>query len=194
MTQTLGQSTRQAVLTALSTAYGAAAQIVIGGGTMPTDCDTAFASNSVIVALPMTATTPFGAPTAAKPSVMTAAAITAVNAYSSTTATFFRSYAQGTSGITGSSFVVGNMYMVQAIGSSTLANFQSIGLNASIATLAVGQMFIATATTLTGSGTAYLMNPIEQGTVGTSGADLNLNTTSIVAGGPVSITLFTRSY
>jgi len=168
MTQTLYQSVRQAQLTALSTAYGAAAQIVIGGGTMPTDCDTAFASDSVIVALPMTATTPFGAPTAAKPSVMTAAAITAVNAYSTTTATFFRSYAQ--------------------------ANFQSIGLNASIAALAVGQMFIATATTLTGSGTAYLMNPVEQGTVGTSGADLNLNTTAIVAGGPVSITSFTRSY
>lgn len=29
-----------------------------------------------------------------------------------------------------------------------------------------------------------------QGTVGTSGADLNLNTTSIVAGGPVAVTSF----
>ena len=32
-----------------------------------------------------------------------------------------------------------------------------------------------------------------QGTVGTSGADLNLNTTSIVAGGPISITSMTIS-
>jgi hypothetical protein len=32
-----------------------------------------------------------------------------------------------------------------------------------------------------------------QGTVGTSGADLNLNTTSIVAGGPISCTALTIS-
>jgi hypothetical protein len=32
-----------------------------------------------------------------------------------------------------------------------------------------------------------------QGTVGTSGADLNLNTTSIVAGGPISVTSLTIS-
>ena len=32
---------------------------------------------------------------------------------------------------------------------------------------------------------------IVQGTVGTSGADLNLNTTSIVSGGPVQVTSFT---
>ena len=31
---------------------------------------------------------------------------------------------------------------------------------------------------------------IAQGTVGTSGADLNLNTTSLVAGGPVAVTSF----
>jgi len=193
MTQTLFQSVRQAQLTALSTAYGSGAHVAIFGGTMPTDADTAFSSNTLIVDLPFNAT-PFGAPTAAKPSVMTANAITATNAYSTTTATFFRSYAQGTSGITGSSFVVGNVYQIQTLGTSTTANWQSIGLNASIATAAVGQCFIATATTLTGSGTAYLMTCLEQGTVGTSGSDLNLNTTSIVAGGPVSVTSFTRSY
>lgn len=38
----------------------------------------------------------------------------------------------------------------------------------------------------TSGGTAVI-----QGTVGTSGADLNLNTTSIVTGGPVQITSFT---
>ncbi|BDU72384.1 hypothetical protein [Mesoterricola silvestris] len=34
---------------------------------------------------------------------------------------------------------------------------------------------------------------IEQGTVGTSGADLNLNTTAIVAGGPIQVTSFIRT-
>jgi hypothetical protein len=33
--------------------------------------------------------------------------------------------------------------------------------------------------------------PVIDGTVGTSGADLNLNTTSIVSGGPVAISSFT---
>ena len=34
---------------------------------------------------------------------------------------------------------------------------------------------------------------IDQGSVGTSGNDLNLNTTSIVAGGPVAVTSLTRT-
>lgn len=34
---------------------------------------------------------------------------------------------------------------------------------------------------------------IEDMTVGTSGADINLNTTSIVSGGPISVTSFTRT-
>ena len=34
---------------------------------------------------------------------------------------------------------------------------------------------------------------IEQGTIGTSGADLNLNTVNIVSGGPIQVTSFTRS-
>jgi len=34
---------------------------------------------------------------------------------------------------------------------------------------------------------------IEQGSVGTSGADLNLNTVSIVAGGPIQVTAFTKT-
>lgn len=35
---------------------------------------------------------------------------------------------------------------------------------------------------------------IEQGSVGTSGADLNLNTTTIVAGGPIVVTSFVRNF
>lgn len=34
---------------------------------------------------------------------------------------------------------------------------------------------------------------VQQGTVGTSGADLNLNTTSIVSGGPVAISSFVET-
>ena len=34
---------------------------------------------------------------------------------------------------------------------------------------------------------------IEQGTVATSGGDLNLNTTNIVSGGPVAVTSFVRN-
>ena len=193
MTLSLVQTQRQAELTSLATSYGAAAQFAIFSGTPPTDVDTALSANPICVALPFSAT-PFVAATAAKPSVLAANALTQTNAYGTATATFFRTYAQGTAGITGAGFVVGKAYMVQAPGSSTLANYQSIGLSATATVLAAGQMFIATATTLTGSGTAYLMNEIEQGTVGTSGADLNLNTTAIVAGGPISITTFTRQY
>jgi hypothetical protein len=193
MTLTIQQTYRQSELTNYSTQFGAAAQICIFSGTAPADADTAYSSNAVLVGLPYTVTTPFGAPTAAKPSVITANAITQTNVYGTGTATFFRSFAQGTSGITGAGFVVGNTYMVQTPGTSTLANYQSIGLSAGITSLAAGQLFIATGTTLTGSGTAYLMNCIEQGTVGTSGADLNLNTVSLVAGGPLQVTSLTRS-
>jgi hypothetical protein len=182
---------RQSLLNSYNTLWGAAAQLAIFSGSAPATADTAYSGNAIIAGLPFNST-PFGAASAATPSVITANTITQTNAYGTATATFYRVFAQGTSGITGSSFVVGNTYMVQAVGSSTLANFQSIGLNAGITVLAVGQMFIATATTLTGSGTAYLMNCMEQGAIGTSGQDLNLNTTSIVAAGPVSVTFFTR--
>ena len=192
MTLTIQQTYRQSELTNYSTQFGAAAQICIFSGTAPTDADTAYSANAVLVGLPFSAT-PFGAATAAKPSVITANAITQTNVYGTGTATFFRCFAQGTSGITGAGFVIGNTYMVQTPGTSTLANYQSIGLSAGITSLAAGQLWIATGTTLTGSGTAYLMNPIEQGTVSTSGADLNLNTVSLVAGGPLQITSLTRS-
>ena len=191
MTLTLAQADRQAELTAYGTQFGAAAYLAIHSGSAPTDADTALSSNPICGALPFSAT-PFGAPSAAKPSVMTANALTQTNAYATVTATFYRCYAQGTAGITGSSFVVGNVYCIQAMGSSTTANWQSIGLPGTVVTATTGMLFVATGTTLTGSGTAYLMNVIEQGIVGTSGQDLNLNTTSIVTGGPIAVTSFTR--
>ena len=190
MTTTYVQTARQAELNAYAALFGAAAQLAFFSGTPPTDVDTALSSNPICARVNFNAT-PFVAATAAKPSVLAANAITQQNAWSTVTATFYRAYAQGTAGITGSSFVVGKVYQIQAAGTSVQANWASIGYTGSA--FAVGDMFVATGTTLTGSGTCYLMNEQEQGTIGTSGADLNLNTTSIVAGGPVAITSFQRS-
>ena len=183
---------RQASLNNFITALGANAMIAWFDGVMPTNVDTAYSGNTIIGADGMAAT-PYGAPSAAAPSVATGGAVTQNNAYKTSTATFFRSFTRGTAGITGAGFVVGNVYMVQAIGSSTLANFQAIGLSAGITTLAVGQMFIATGTTLTGSGTAYLMNPEDQGDCGSGSGTCNMNTTSVVAGGPIQVNSITIS-
>jgi hypothetical protein len=191
MTVTYAQAARQTELNDYAAQFGAASQLAIFSGVAPTDVDTAFSGNAIIGALPFSAT-PFGTASAAKPIVITANTLTQTNAYGTAAATFFRCYAQGTSGITGAGFVVGNVYSVETPGTSTLANYQAIGLNAGITALAAGQLFVATGTTLTGNGTAYLMTPLEQGTIGTTGSDLNLNTTAIVAGGPIAITGYTR--
>jgi len=195
MTLTIAQTYRQSELNNYATQFGPTAQIAVHVGSAPTDADTAMsgASNGIIVALPYTATTPFGTASAAKPSVITAATITTTNVYGTGTATFFRSYACSTPGIATGNFVVNNAYMIQAIGSSTAGSWATVGLNSTITTAANGQMFVATATTLAGTGTAYLMNTVEQGTVGAGSGDLNLNTTSLVAGGPLQITSLTRS-
>ena len=189
MTLTLALANRQALLNDYNGLFGSASQLAIFAGSAPATADTAYSGNTILAALPFSST-PFGTATAATPSVMTANAITQENAYATGTATFYRCFAEGTSGITGSSFVVGNTYMIQAMGSSTSANWISMGFTGT--TASAGCMFVATATTLTGSGTAYLMNCMEQGAVGTSGQDLNLNTTSIVAAGPVAVTSFVR--
>jgi hypothetical protein len=189
MTLTYALSARQTELNDYAGQFGAAAQLAIFSGTMPATADTAYSGNAILGNLPFSAT-PFGTATAATPSVITANALTQEDALATGTASFFRCFSQGTAGITGSSFVVGNTYMIQTMGTSTAANWESIGLQGT--TAAVGNMFIATATTLTGTGTAYLMNVLEQGVISTSGADLNLNTVSIVAAGPIAVTSFTR--
>jgi hypothetical protein len=191
MAITITLANRQSLLNSYTTLFGAAAQIAIFSGSAPANADTAFAGNAVIAACPFSST-PFGAASAATPSVITANAITVENAYANATATFYRAYAQGTPGITTSGFVIGNTYMVQTPGTSTLANYQAIGLNAGITSLAAGQMFIATGTTITGNGTAYLMNTIEQGSCGTSASDMIMNTTTLTVGGSVTITPCTR--
>jgi len=75
-----------------------------------------------------------------------------------------------------------------------------LALSATYAAAASGGVLTASAISndaaanATGTATFYRMlkadltTVIEQGTVSTSGADLNLNTTSIVVGGPVAIT------
>ncbi len=89
-----------------------------------------------------------------------------------------------------------------ALTSQTLLGTQTMGATA-FAAAAAGSMSanpitqgnaVATGTAsfyraYKGDGTTV----IEQGTVGTSGADLNLNTTSIVNGGPIQITSFVRN-
>ena len=65
---------------------------------------------------------------------------------------------------------------------SATANAITQGTAAATATAAFYRAYKSDGTTV-----------IEQGTVGTSGADLNLNTTSIVSGGPVQVTSYIRS-
>jgi hypothetical protein len=189
MTITFNQTLRQALLNQITTSYGSASQIAIFSGTAPTDADTALSSNPICARLPFSASA-FGSASAAKPSILTAASITQENAWATVTATFYRTYAQSTAGITTSGFVSGNVYQVQSTGTSTNANFVTLGYTGTA--VSVGDMLAATGTTLTGNGTCYLMSTMEQGTVGAGSGDLNLNTTSIVAGGPVSISSFTR--
>jgi hypothetical protein len=193
MTLTVSMAARETQLNDYAGQFGSAAQIAFFSGTAPTNADTAFSGNVLLANVPM-ASTPFASATAATPSVIVANTISQENAIATGTTTFYRAYSSGSSGaISSSSFVVGNVYMIAALGSSTSANWISIGL-ASGATAAVGQMFICSATSLTGSGTATLMGTIEQGAVATSGADININTTSIVGGGALTITSFQRQF
>ncbi|PZN85834.1 MAG: hypothetical protein DM484_01265 [Candidatus Methylumidiphilus alinenensis] len=193
MTLTIAQTYRQSELNNYATQFGAAAQIAIFNGTAPTDADTAYSANAILVSLPYTVTTPFGSATAAKPSVITAAAITTTNVFGtgSYTATFFRSFAQSTGGVT--TLTAGLTYAIQALGTTTTANWITAGLLAGTGTAVVGMCFIAVGGALTGSGTCFLMNPVEQGTVGAGSGDLSLNTVTLSAGGPLQITSLTRS-
>jgi hypothetical protein len=191
MSLTIAMASRETELNDYAAQFGAAAQLAIFSGTAPTNADTALSSNVILANVPFSST-PFSSATAATPSVITANTITQENAIATGTASFFRAYSAGTTGgISTSGFIVGNVYNIATLGTSTSANWISIGLPSGT-TAAAGQMFVASATTLTGTGTATLMTTLEQGLVGTSGSDLNLNTTSIVASGPLAVTSFTR--
>lgn len=167
----------------LLTSYGAfmnSGQLAIFSGSAPATADTALSGNAVLVGLPMSATA-FGAASAGSE---TANAITQENAYSTGTATFYRIVSQGSS-VAATAMVANGTYMINAPGNTVWATY---GAPNSLA----GTVFVASGAG-TGTGTCYPMTAIEQGTVGTSGADLNLNTTSIVSGGPVAITSLIRT-
>ena len=96
--------------------------------------------------------------------MLAANAITSENAYTGATVTFYRAYAQGTAGILATALVAGTVYQIQAMGTTSQANWTAAGC---AGTPAVGSVFVATGAT-TGSGTAYQMNTVEQGVVGQS--------------------------
>lgn len=89
-----------------------------------------------------------------------------------------------------------------ALGGATLLGTLTMGnpaFTASSHTLTANAITQDSAADATGTATFYRLfqsdgsTVIEQGTVGTSGADLNLNTTSIVAGGPIQVSSFVRT-
>jgi len=209
MTVTFNQSVRQSILSLYGTAAAGAIsypytncapQLVIFSGTVPTDADTALSGNVVLAAVPFQAASPaFGAATAAKPSMITANTMQIQNAYTTGTASFYRTY-QGQSAATANSnstiYTTGQIVMIAVLGTGS-PNWAAMGCGG---TPAVGSVFLTNGTVGTGtSSTAYLLGTasgtnqcVEQGTAGTGGTDLVLNTTAIAAGGPVQISSFTR--
>lgn len=167
----------------LLTSYGAfmnSGQLAIFSGTVPTNADTALSGNAVLVGLPLSSTA-FGTASAGSE---TANAITQENAYSSGTATFYRLVSQGSSGAA-TAMVANGIYMINVPGNTVWATYGAPNSSA-------GTVFVANGAG-TGTGTCYPMTTVEQGTAGTSGTDLVLNTTSIVSGGPVAITSLIRT-
>lgn len=96
----------------------------------------------------------------------------------------------GTQPATGGGGLSGNTLLAELIGNATFAGGAASGvltLNAITADSSADATGTATwFRMLKTDGTTYIMD----GTVGTSGADLNLNTVSIVAAGNVAITSF----
>lgn len=173
-----------AVSDALLTIYGANLNttgiLAVFSGPPPTNADTALSGNAILAAATFSGTA-FG--TAAAHSIA-ANALTGQNAYISGTATFFRTMYQGGS-IAATAMVANGVYVINAAAGTTWTTYGAPNNTA-------GTVFVATGPG-TGTGTCFPATIVEQGTVGTSGADLNLNTTTIASGGPISITSFTRS-
>ena len=203
MTITFNQTYRQSLLTNIASAAAgvvfypytyAVPQLVLYSGTAPTDADTVLSANTVLASVPFQASTPaFGAPTAAKPSVITANTMQTQNAFtgSGTACNFYRTHAATAAAVNGSTVVTGQVVMIATAAGSTWTGF---GADANT----TGHVFVATGAG-SGTGTCYIMGTasgagmcVEQGTVGTSGQDLVLNSNLITAGGPVQITSFTR--
>ena len=173
-----------AVANSLLTSYGANLNstgfLAIFSGTAPTNADTALSGNSVLAVATFSGTA-FG--TAAAHSIA-ANALTGQNAYSSGTATFFRSFTEGGS-INATAMVANGTYVINSASGTTWTTYGAPNNNA-------GTVFVANGAG-TGTGTCFPVTFVEQGLVGTSGSDLNLNTTTLAAGGPLSITSYTRT-
>jgi hypothetical protein len=97
----------------------------------------------------------------------------------------------GTAPATANTALSGNTVLAELACSSALAP----GASSGVLTLSTITQDSSADATGTASFYRWLKSDattvVAQGTVGTSGADLNLNTTSIVSGGPVAVTSWT---
>lgn len=97
----------------------------------------------------------------------------------------------GTAPVTADTALSGNTVLAELACSATLAPAAASGV------LTLSTITQDSSADATGTATFYrwlksdATTVIKQGTVSTSGADLNLNTTSIVIGGPVAVTSWT---
>jgi hypothetical protein len=213
MTVTFNQGPRTAILNLYGSAtagavsypytYAAPQLVIFQCATPPTNADQSLnsgATSTLLCSVPFQATTPaFGAPTGTVPLTITANTMQTQNAYTSGTASYYRTYAATSAAAANSGigiYTTGQVVMIAVLGTGS-PNWAAMGC---AGTPAVGSVFVTNGTVGTGtSSTAYLLGVasgsgacVEQGSVGTSGTDLVLNTTSISAGGPVQITSFTR--
>jgi hypothetical protein len=117
------------------------------------------------------------------------ARLDAVTTYAGTSA-IVRIYS-GTAPADANTSLSGNTVLAELACSATLAPAAASGV------LTLSTITQDSSADATGTATFYrwlksdATTVIQQGTVSTSGADLNLNTTSIVIGGPVSVTSWT---
>ena len=212
MTVYFNQNVRAAILNLYGSAtagavsypytYAVPQLLIFACATPPASADVSLSSgaaSTLLAQVPFNASTPaFGTPTVAIPSVITANAMQTYNAVTSGTASYYRTYAAtaAAAAITGAGiYTTGQVIMISTLGSG---NWAAMGCGGTPAT---GMCFVTNGTIGSGAGspTAFLMGVatgagccVEQGSCGQGSGDLNLNSTSIIAAGPVSITSFTR--
>jgi hypothetical protein len=123
------------------------------------------------------------------PALVRNARLDAITTYAGTSA-IVRIYS-GTAPATADTALSGNTVLAELACSATLAPAAASGV------LTLSTITQDSSADATGTATFYrwlksdATTVINQGTVSTSGADLNLNTTSIVIGGPVAVTSWT---
>jgi hypothetical protein len=182
MTLSFTTAVADALLNSYGTSLNSTGFLAVFSGAAPVNADAALASGTnTVLAIAAFSATAFPAASAHS---LSANAITGQNAYSSGTATFFRTFTEGGS-INATAMVSGGLYIINVPGSTVWATYGAPNATA-------GTVFVANGAG-TGSGTCFPATIVEQGSVSTSGADLNLNTVTLSAGGPLSITSFTRT-